>query len=78
MSKGETTQVLTIKSVEYYSTSRSGNPRWRLTFTDGRKALTEADVQVGYGIENSEYRNGPVVVTFDPAGHIIGLRVADA
>ncbi len=69
MNKG-TERVLTIASLERMKLSVNGNPRFKVTFTDGTVAQTQTDASIGYAIENSEYRDVPVRVSFTPAGRI--------
>lgn len=75
MSK-ESQQTLTIASLEKLKFSTNGNPRFRVTFTSGLVAQTQTDGSVGYAIENPEYRDTPVVVTFSRAGRITDVVVA--
>lgn len=74
MSKG-TERVLTIATLERLKLSVNGNPRFRVTFTDGTSAQTQTDASVGYSIENSEYRDVPVRVSFTPAGRIWNVEI---
>lgn len=74
----ETQQVLTIASLERLKLSVNGNPRFKVTFTNGLVAQTQTDGSVGYSIENSEYRDVPVLVTFTKAGRITDVEVATA
>lgn len=53
-----------------------GNPAWSVTFTSGEIARTAAGSQVAYAIENSEYQDVDVDVSFDGSGMITGLSVA--
>lgn len=76
MSKGDTQQVLTIATLERLKLSVNGNPRFRVTFTNGLVAQTQTDSSVAYSIENSEYRDVPVLVDFTRAGRIFGIAVA--
>jgi hypothetical protein len=71
----ETSRVLTIASLERLKLSTNGNPRFRVTFTDGTVAQTQTDASIGYSIENSEFRDVPVRVSFTAAGRIFDLRV---
>lgn len=73
----ETRQTLTIASMERLKLSTNGNPRFRVFFTNGLVAQTQTDGSIGYGIENSEYRDVPVVVTFTRAGRITDVEVAE-
>lgn len=72
----ETQQTLTIATLERLKLSAMGNPRFRVTFTNGLVAQTQTDSSVGYSIENPEYRNVPVVVSFTRAGRIYGVETA--
>lgn len=71
----ETSRVLTIASLERLKLSANGNPRFRVTFTNGEVAQTQTDASIGYSIENSEFRDVPVRVSFTRAGRIFDLRV---
>lgn len=72
----ETQQTLTIATLERLKLSAMGNPRFRVTFTNGLVAQTQTDSSVGYSIESPEYRNVPVVVSFTRAGRIYGMETA--
>lgn len=63
-------KILTIDTLERLNNSRNGNPRFRVTFTDGTVAQTETDGSVNYVIENKEFRDVPLKVTFTKAGRI--------
>lgn len=76
MSKG-TEHVKTIASLERMKLSANGNPRFRVTFTDGTVAQTQTDASVGYAIENPEYRDVPVKVSFTPAGRIWNVETVN-
>lgn len=60
--------VMTISRVERLSNTQDGNPRFRVVFTDGRAVNTKPDAAVAYKIENSEFLNVPVEVTFTDYG----------
>jgi hypothetical protein len=60
---------LVIATLERLNLSASGNPRFRVTFTDGTQAATEPDNSLNYGIENPEAK-GPLTVTFTRNGRI--------
>lgn len=64
------TEVLTIANLKPFHNS----PRFRVTFTDGQTAQTESGSQVNYCIENSEYQDTPVEVTFNSKGLITHVR----
>lgn len=61
---------LVIESLERLNTSANGNPRFRVTFTNGTVAETQSDAALNYGIENREFRDVPLKVTFTRAGKI--------
>lgn len=61
---------LVIEHMERLNTSASGNPRFRVWFTDGTVADTQSDAALNYGIENREYQGVPLKVTFTRAGKI--------
>ena len=70
----EITVTKTIDSIKRAASSRNGNPRFTVTFTDGSTHSTAVDAMVAYGIENSEYRNVPLDVTLEN-GHIVYVKV---
>ncbi|TKK84617.1 hypothetical protein FDA94_28730 [Herbidospora galbida] len=72
----ETMRILTIDTLERLNLSSAGNPRFKVTFTNGESAQTQSDASVNYGIENSEYRGVPLKVTFSPNGRITYIEVA--
>ena len=74
MSSKGTERVLTISSLERLKLSTNGNPRFRVTFTDGTVAQTQTDSSIAYAIENPEYRGVPVKVSFTAAGRIWDLE----
>jgi hypothetical protein len=74
----ETSRVLTIASLERLKLSTNGNPRFRVTFTDGTVAQTQTDASIGYSIENSEFRDVPVRVSFTRAGRIFDVETIKA
>jgi hypothetical protein len=69
MSRDTVTKGLVIDSAERLYNSVNGNPRWRVTFTDGTSALTMSDASVNYDIEP---RNAAqkLTVTFTHSGRI--------
>ena len=69
-------QVLTIEALERLRSSRLGNPRYLVRFTNGVTARTGVNSMAAIGLENSEYRQGPVIVTFDGSGFIVGVKPA--
>ena len=71
MSRDTVTKGLVIDSAERLYNSVNGNPRWRVTFTDGTSALTMSDASVSYDIQNlTEPRNAAQTVTFTHSGRI--------
>lgn len=66
-----------IHSLQRLNNSVNGNPRYRVTFTDGGTADTQSDASINYGIGNPEYRDVPVIVSLSKAGRITHVRVAD-
>ena len=62
-------RIVTISNVERLGTSTNGNPTYRLTFEGGGTAETARDSGLAYEITNSEYRQGPVELTFE--GNVI-------
>lgn len=77
MSKS-TQAIKTIASLERLKLSTNGNPRFRVTFTDGTVAQTQTDSSVGYSIENPEFRDVPVRVSYTPAGRIWNVETVEA
>lgn len=70
----ETTYTKTISRIERKRSSVNGNPRFELFFTDGTSASTAVDAGVAYGIENPEYRRGPVEFTVTSRGQIVNAK----
>jgi hypothetical protein len=64
-----------VNHLERLRLSSNGNPRFRVTFTDGSSAITQSDAAFCYGIENQEMR-GDVTVTYTRAGKISEMRPA--
>lgn len=56
--------IKTIESLERLNCSVNGNPRYRITFTDGSSAVSQSDAGFCYSINNQEFRDVPVKVTF--------------
>lgn len=71
MAGTESKRVLKIASLERLNSSASGNPRFKVTFTNAESAQTKADSDINYKIENSEFRDVPVEFTFNSDGRII-------
>lgn len=73
-----TTFVKTIAQLERQRNSVNGGPRWRVGFADGTSALTKADAQISFAINNPEFQGVPVEFTFDSHGEIVGAKVVQA
>jgi len=54
-----------IIKLERLQSSRYGNPRWLVSFAEHGAYKTNVDGQVGYGIENRELHDGPVLATVE-------------
>lgn len=69
-----------ITELKRLKNSFNGNPRWEVTLEmiagDPWVAKTSADSNIGCTIDNSEYRDRPVWVTFNGRGSIIDVSVA--
>jgi hypothetical protein len=64
-----------IDWAERLTNSTSGNPRYRVHFTNGGNAKTAADSAVSYSIHNfTHHPDRPVVFTFDSKGQITDGR----
>lgn len=75
MSSKGSERVLTISSLERLKLSTNGNPRFRVTFTTGEVAQTQTDSSIAYELENSDFRDVPVKVSFTPAGRIWNVEI---
>lgn len=64
-----------VSSLERLNNSVNGNPRYRVTFTDGTSAVTQSDASFCYGITNPDMR-GELEVTYTRAGKIADMRPA--
>jgi len=64
----------TVKSLTRKNSSRNGNPKFEVTFTDGTRLTTATDTSLAYGIENSEYKRDPHEVVTNRKGDLIDLR----
>ena len=69
---------LMIARITRLNSSRNGNPRFQVSFTDGTVAPTGVDCAIAYGIQNSEYRGVPLSVTFNSRGHILYVNIVKA
>jgi len=63
-----------IDHLERMNSSRNGNPRFRIYFTDGSIAVTQSDAGFCSGLENRENFGVDVAVTFTRAGLVSDLR----
>lgn len=70
--------IRTIHTLTRLNNSVNGNPRYRVTFTDGSAHDTSADAGFCYGLTNPEYRNVEVIVTLTRAGRIANIETMDA
>ena len=59
-----TKTIRTIGDLERMRNTTNGNPRWRVSFTDGTSATTEADSACASVIDNSEYTGVPLKVEY--------------
>jgi hypothetical protein len=73
-----TYRVETIVKVEHLGFSPKGNARHRVTFKDGRTALTYTDGYVNFELQNGDNTGVPLLVEFTPAGRVRdATRVSD-
>lgn len=64
----------TIDQIDRLNSSSNGNPRYRITFTDGSSAITMSDAAFCYSIGNPGYRvASQVQVEWSRAGRIAQL-----
>lgn len=65
----------TLLSVTRYSTSKSGNPRWKLVTTSGKVLLTGKDSAVGYLVDE-DWAGRTVRLALDSGypGEVIGAE----
>lgn len=59
------THTKRIASLKRLTNSKSGNPRYFVTFTDSTVARTAPDAACNYGIENPEFQDRDILVTFE-------------
>lgn len=70
-----TTERKTIASYTRMPSSHDGNPRYRITFSDGTDAALAPNVAVAYEIGNPDMREGCAVdVTYNGRGTIDYMR----
>ncbi|WP_301851083.1 hypothetical protein [Rhodococcus pyridinivorans] len=65
---------VTIEKIEYMSSDRAGNPRFRV-YTDGGVFTTISGGAVALGIQNQEFQ-GEVILTLEK-GEIVGVSSVD-
>lgn len=73
MMKSQTKRILTMKRLP---NSVNGNPRWQVWFSDGDVRITQSDSAVGFEINQPEYRNADIKVSFSRAGRITMIEKA--
>lgn len=66
---------VSIESIEYMSSNKDGNPRFRVR-TDRGTWLTTPGGAVAYALDNSEYRQHRVVLAIEN-GEIVGISTVD-
>lgn len=64
------TVVRTIAGLTRLRNSADGNPRWRVSFTNGDSANTSPNADIGYGIGNSEYQGVPIAFVLNEQNQI--------
>ena len=72
----DTTKRQTIDHMERMPSSKLGNPRFRVFFTDGTSAPTKPDAMWALEAENTDYRDTELVVSYNGRGHITYARKA--
>jgi hypothetical protein len=69
-----------IRSVDRKSTSRMGNPTYKITMEDGIEYVTQTNGAVGYGATNYRPRHGQaprlVILSLTPAGRVWNIEDA--
>jgi hypothetical protein len=60
-----TTSIKTISALDRQLNTQSGNPRWRITFTDGYTTTSKPDSAVAHTLDNSEMIGTTLVCTFE-------------
>lgn len=72
------TQIKTIETYYRLSSSVNGNPRYRVTFTDGTTHNGMSDAGWAYAMGNPEMREGSLVeIELTRAGNIRSMGVAE-
>lgn len=64
------TEVHRIERLERLNNSTNGNPRYKVWFSGGGWAVTQSDAAISYEINNPEFRDTDVEITFTRAGRI--------
>ena len=66
---------MTIERVIRANSSVSGNPAWRVLFTDGTVTRTQSDSSIAYCAENRDQHGVPLTVVYTRAGLIAYWRL---
>lgn len=72
------TQIQRIDWLERMNCSVNGNPKYRVHFADGTSAVTSSDAGFCYAINNKEYRDADLEVTYTAAGRIANIHPVSA
>lgn len=67
----------TIKSLERRRNSVNGNPHFKVGFTDGTSARTAPNSLVAFVIDNREYWDIELLVTYNGRGQIVNIEACD-
>jgi len=70
------TQVKRILTMKRLPDSVNGNPRWQVWFTDGDVRITQSDSNVAFKINQAEFRNREIKITFSRYGRITMIEQA--
>lgn len=79
MATSYTTEPVTITKIERAKSSKTGNPRWTITYryengTVARPAVTAPNAAVGYEVGNPGIRVGNIVnLTYNGREHITNI-----
>lgn len=66
--------VKIIEKLKRLNYTINGNPRWLVTFTDGTVLRTKPDSNIAGLIDNSEYRDVPLIVETNGRNQITDLK----
>lgn len=66
------TTLRTVSTIERIRSSKNGNPRFRVTFTDGSVARTKTDTAFAYEL-TPEWEGKGVLVMYDARGYIVDM-----